>query len=113
MFTDRQQNAKEFSFALGFSMLPTPIQASKGKAMSKNYLTGIRETDSRIRRIVKEGSAGAPVSPKVEFGNNLSKIRERQAYRCAMNLQIIGLPCLVSCYSTEVSHHIFFYLYRY
>lgn len=35
-------------------------------------LTGIRETDSRIRRIVKEGSAGTPLSPIGEFGNNKS-----------------------------------------
>lgn len=57
------------------------MKPSKRKAVDKKYLTGIRETDSRIRRIVKEGSAGTPLSPTVEFGNNLNEIRERLVYR--------------------------------
>lgn len=41
------------------------------------YLTGIRETDSRIRLIVKGGSAGTPLSLIFEFGNNL-KYQQKQ-----------------------------------
>ena len=54
------------------------------KAVGAKYPGGIRETDSRIRRIVKEGSAGTPTSPTLEFGNNLNEIRERLVYRLAV-----------------------------
>lgn len=68
-----------------------------------NYLTGIRETDSRIRRIVKEGSAGTPLSPIVEFGNNLNEIRERLFHRLGVNFTVSpALPCKLTAPQTEL-----------
>ena len=53
------------------------LEVLKVKAWGVEYLcwelAGIRETDSRIRRIGKEGGAGTPLSPTVEFGNSLNE----------------------------------------
>lgn len=56
-----------------FRLTTYPINATFQKPKVKPYLAGIRETDSRIRRIVKEGGAGTPLSLAVEFGKSLEE----------------------------------------
>lgn len=84
---ERRECKESLVFCIQDSIPLTPVLTLQKKSCRlKNnfYLTGIRETDSRIRRIVKEGSAGTPLSPIVEFGNNLNEIRERLVYRLAV-----------------------------
>lgn len=68
----RYQDIKRDFFVFRLPTHPTQCNFPK-ECQVKHYLAGIRETDSRIRRIVKEGSAGTPLSPTVEFGNSLNK----------------------------------------
>ena len=84
MYMERDRNPRELlSSVFTLSIPSAPVQLPI-KAVGAKYPGGIRETDSRIRRIVKEGSAGTPPSPTVEFGNNLNEIRERLVYRLAV-----------------------------
>lgn len=68
----RHQDIKRDFFVFRLPTHSTQCNFPK-ECQVKHYLAGIRETDSRIRRIVKEGNAGTPLSPTVEFGNSLNE----------------------------------------
>lgn len=99
----RERRERKGTLVFMLSIPPAPIKLSKRKAVGKKkYLTGIRETDSRIRRIVKEGSTGTPLSPTMEFGNSLNEIRGRLVYRLAVViLQSVCLALQTHSYSNS------------
>lgn len=104
----RYQDIKRDFFVFRLPTHPTQCNFPK-ECQVKHYLAGIRETDSRIRRIVKEGSAGTPLSPTVEFGNSLNKTWKDWFTDFVLFQRIQPLPCkpratsqLLFCHASQV-----------